>query len=385
MRTKLLVIAVICLIAGAAAYTFHPARSGAKSVTPAEPPSLRDAVSEQTKRQVLEDLLSRWQKTTNNPATRQALCEEAVGKLGVGDEMVEFINFLSAGGATAQREWLLGPGLRPVFAGPAAKGAREWMLTVSDTAIRNAMCHRAGEGFGALGFKEYLDSLAKSHPDCQSPLLAGRCMALSKSSLEGAIYAFRELKTSNINHYCLGEALAVAFEKTDYAGAKAALNALPDDLKYDAVTGLRGKQGKNVGPYLAAIDEVLHTSEWPANEKNLCVKLHNLTLYTPEIDTLLAWAALLPERKDTEDLFRVATRAFVTRKPEEARKWILAFPAGWKRQNALAGYLQAALGARGDVAGAQWARSQITDPGFAASADGWILDYEKRTGKSYPR
>jgi hypothetical protein len=385
MRINPLVLAAICLAAGTAAYTLYPAGPGAKSgrETPAPPPS--GPVTEPTKRQILEDIVSRWEKTPNIPANRQALCEEAVGRLGAGEELVEFINFLSASGAATQREWLLGPGLRPLFAGPDAKAARDWMLTVGDTSIRNSMCHRAGEGFGALGFKEYLDSLATSHPDCQSPLLAGRCMAIAKAGLEGAIYAFRELKTRNINHYCLGEALAVALANTDYAGAKAALNALPDDLKREAVTGLRGKQGKNVGPYLAAVDEVIHTSEWPQNEKNLCVKLHNLTLYTSEIDTLLAWASLLPERKDTEDLFRVATRPFVTRKPEDAKKWILSLPAGWKRQNALAGYLQAALAARSDVAGAQWARGLISDPGFAASADGWILDYEKRTGKPYPR
>lgn len=190
MRSKPLVIAVICLAAGMAAYSLYPAGPGAKSGrekpgAAAPPPSA--PVPEPGKRRILEDFVARWEKTPNHPATRQALCEEALGKLGAGEELVEFINFLSASGAATQRDWLLGPGLRPLFAGPDAKAARDWMLTVGDTTIRNSLCHLAGQGFGALGFKEYLDSLATSHPDCQSPLLAGRCMAISASGLEGAI------------------------------------------------------------------------------------------------------------------------------------------------------------------------------------------------------
>ena len=367
----------------------HPGGRRSKpdgAATPAKP------VPKVDPKELLKSLARRWEETraTTTGADRQsklqALSAEAVTGLGATDELVGFLNFLSTSGAAAEREWVLGPGLRELFSGSQAPSAREQMLTVTDNALRETFCRRAGEAFGALGFKEYLDSLAATpHAGCQSPLLAGRCMALAQTSLEGAVYAFRELKTGAINHSCLGEALAVAFATTDYAGVKAALNSLPEDLKREAVSGLCAKQGKNVGPYLAALDEVIHTADWPKNEKGCCVKLHNLVLYTPEIDLLLGWAVLLPERKDTEDLFRVAIRPFVTRQPDKAKPWILALPAGWKHQNALASFAQAALMARNDIPGAQWARGQITDSGFAATADGWILEFEQKSGKPFPR
>jgi hypothetical protein len=149
--------------------------------------------------------------------------------------------------------------------------------------------------------------------------------------------------------------------------------------------GLCGKQGRNVGPYLAALDEIIHTPDWPKNEKGLCAKLHNLTIGSNEYEALLAWAATLPARKDTEDLYRVAIRGFNTYQAAKARPWLQALPPGWKRQNALAGFMQAALLTHGNIPDAQWARSEITDPNFATQADGWILDYEKRRGKPYPR
>lgn len=403
MSSKTLISLLICLLiaaAGIGALRFLPRSGAADGVPPPRsavvvPDGAAGAVKPVPKvdaETLLKDLARRWEevRTTTVGADResrqQALCAEAVAGLGAGEELVRFLNFLSTSGAAAQREWVLGPGLRELFAGSQAPTAREQMLTVTDDALRNTFCLRAGEAYGALGFKEYLDSLAATpHAACQSPLLAGRCVALAQTSLEAAVYAFRELKSGAITHACLGEALAVAFATTDYAGVKAALNALPEDLKREAVNGLCGKQGKNVGPYLAALDEILHTADWPKNEKGCCVKLHNLVLYSPEIEVLLAWAVLLPERTDTEDLFRVATRPFVTRYPDKAKPWILALPAGWKRQNALAGFTQAALMARSDIPGAQWARGLITDPGFAASADGWILQFEQKTGKPFPR
>ena len=79
---------------------------------------------------------------------------------------------------------------------------------------------------------------------------------------------------------------------------------------------------------------------------------------------MLEWAAKLPERDDTMDLYRVAVRKFVTHQPDQAREWIGAMPGGWKQQNSLASYAQSALFARGDVAGAEWARQQIIEANY---------------------
>ncbi len=399
--TVIFVVGGYCLyvLGGRTRGTLHPTPP---EVSPAPPATTGGAVSstprevvpviDRNPKQALKDLIGRWTVEAGNGsgAARQGnlqnLCGEAISRLGASNELVEFLQFIKTRGASAQRDWVLDVGLRNLFTGPQAAKAREQMLTVTDETMRATFCNRAGEGFGALGFKEYLDSLAGTpHAGCQSPLLAGRCMALARNDLASAVYAFRELKTGSINHTCLGEVFAEVLKDTDYPGAKAALKALPEDLRQEAITGLRGKQGKNVGPYLAALDEIIHTEEWPKIQPALCVKLHNLVIGSSEHDTLRAWAAIIPERKDTEDLYRVTVRGFTTYQRDKARKWIESLPPGWRKQNALAGFMQASLMTHGDIPSTQWARAQITEPAFIQEGDGWILEYEKRWGKPYPR
>jgi hypothetical protein len=401
MFTKPLVVVASCLLLGGAGYFTSCSRQQPKAKppatasTPADPsaPSAAPVVplTQPQRRAALEALARRWedpalQTGSDRQAALQALCAEAVDQLGATDELAEFIRFLSTRGGAAQREWVLGPGLRQLFTGPAAAIAREQILTVSDPATRVAICLRAGETCEALGFKKYLDSLAVAgHADCQSPVLAGRCITLARTNLAGAIYAFRNLKTSNINFGCLGQTLAEVFKDADYAGVKAALKSLPEDLRKDAVQGLCGHQGKSVGAFLAAIDELIHTAEWPKIANSSCIKLHNLTINSLAYDTLLPWADLLPERKDTEDLFRVAIRGCSIRQPAKTKLWIESLPQGWKHQNALAGYVQVSLGYHGDIPAARWALGQLTDPNFTTVADGFILEYEKRSKTPFSR
>ncbi|OYV07023.1 MAG: hypothetical protein CFE26_03205 [Verrucomicrobiales bacterium VVV1] len=416
MSTKALVNLVICLIIAGASYlvfrvweggnskgdiasgllnkedTEHFAKSIASS--PGEANGNPDPASDSGKsalQQTLERMVRRWDagigrsRGNTNKAELQSICEEAVLNLGASNELAEFINHPSLSSSVSHRDWLLGPGLGVLFSGANAEKNRNSMLEVKDVNVRNALCKRAGETFGALGFKEYLDSLEADHADCQSPLLTGRCVALAQTNLEGAVYAFRELKTRRTGYDCLGAALAIAFANMNYTTAKTTLGSLPDDLKSEAVSGMREKQGRNVGPFLAAVDEVINTADWAKAEKTWCVKLHNLAGFSTEYETLLAWAALLPERSDTMDLYRVAIRSFVTNQPDKAKQWILSLPQGWKRENSLAGFVQSSLAARGDVTGAKWARGLIQDPAFAASADGWFLDFEKRSRKVLPQ
>jgi hypothetical protein len=400
MFTKPVVVLASCLMLGGVAYFTGCSRQQPKAkpgtaTTPAEPsaPSAAPVVplTQPQRQAALEALAPRWEDAAmeagaDRQAKLQALCAEAVDQLGATDELAKFLQFLSTRGGAAQREWVLGPGLRELFAGPSAALAREQMLTVTDPATRVAICLRAGETCAALGFKKYLDSLAVAgHADCQSPVLAGRCITLARTDLAGAIYAFRNLKTSNINFVCLGQTLAEVFKDADYAGVKAALKSLPEDLRKDAVQGLCGHQGKSVGAYLAAIDELIQTAEWPKIANSSCIKLHNLTINSLAYDTLLPWADLLPERKDTEDLFRVAIRGCSIRQPAKAKLWIESLPQGWKHQNALAGYVQVSLGYRGDIPAARWALGQLTDPNFTTVADGFILEYEQRSKTPFSR
>jgi hypothetical protein len=348
---------------------------------------------ERDPKEVLAEVMKAWKEAEKmaGDVTRVAryreICEMAVDGLGASPEMVEFLDFLTkSSGGMVHRERVLDSGMMRLFSGPRAEKAREEVLLVGDVELRKRMLFQAGRAFGGLGFKEYLDSLTGTeHAACQSALLAGRVMAVGEKDLVAALAVFRELKVSGIDHTCLGDALMVIFKEMDYAGAKKLFRELSDDDRWDLIHGLRARQGPTVGPYLAYLDEVIPTGEWAKEEKGLCVRLHNLVMKSNEVDVLLDWAVMLPERKDTEDVFRVAMRGMLYREPERAKVWIVERKSPWMRNNGLAAFVQAALGSRGDVEGAKWARDQIDDPDFAAAADGWILEYEKRTGKPFPR
>jgi hypothetical protein len=357
-----------------------------------KPVELAEAVVAQDPKEVFAELAAAWVAARESLAGEErearylALCEEAVDALGVSPQMIGFLDFLTENGAPEQREWVLGPGMIRLFSGPRAAEAREAMVVVKDEALRKRMLLQAGRAFGGFGFKEVLDTLTGTeHAACQAMLLAGRCVAVGERDLEAAVAVFRELKVSGMDHSILGEALMVIFKDLDYAGAKKVFRELSDEARHDVYHGLRARQGPTVGPYLAYLDTVIPTGDWAKEEKGLCARLHNLVVRSNEIDVLLDWAVTLPERKDTEDAFRVAMRAMLYREPDRAREWILARNSPWMRNNGLAAYVHAALGVRGDVPGAKWARDRIDDPEFGAAADGWILEYEQRTGKPFPR
>jgi hypothetical protein len=176
----------------------------------------------------------------------------------------------------------------------------------------------------------------------------------------------------------IGGAMATMLEKTNVDGARATFAGLPDDLRRSAVEATLAKPGKNVSGYLAAMDEVINTPQWTELQKPLAVRLHERQAGPDQNATLLAWAAKMPEREDTMDLYRVAVRGFVTSYPQDAREWIGQMDPGWKQQNSLAAYVQSALAGRQDEAGAQWAFQQITDPVFHAEAEGFFRSYEAR-------
>jgi hypothetical protein len=176
----------------------------------------------------------------------------------------------------------------------------------------------------------------------------------------------------------IGGAMATMLEKTNLEGARAAFADLPEELRKAAVNATLAKPGKNVSGYLAAMDEVINTPEWSSLQSSLAVRLHELMPGPDQYDTLLTWAENMPERGDTMDLYRVAVRSFVISSPQDAREWIGQMEPGWKQQNSLAAYVQSALAAREDEAGAQWAFKQITDPVFRAEAEDFFRSYESR-------
>jgi len=147
---------------------------------------------------------------------------------------------------------------------------------------------------------------------------------------------------------------------------RAALETLPEASRKDAALAVLGKTY-----YAASITDVadllIEQGDWAAVSKSLVVRLHQSA--TQDTGALAAWAATLPERQETEDLYRTAVRQHINGDPEAARDWIEAMPAGWKRDNALAEYVNSSLHARDDPDGAAWAFERIESTTFIKAAE----------------
>lgn len=195
LPVSLLICLILCLVGYGGFFLWQgtrPARTPPPAAAAPGKPGARQPDAHPSRgpdadpEQALKDLADRWQASAASlPATSRqvkldALCAEALSRLSASPALVEFCQFLAASGGRAQREWLTGPGLQGLFSGPQAAVAREQMLAVTDLEFRQIMAQHAGAGFGALGFKEFLDSLAPTpNVDLQTPLLAGLCITLA--------------------------------------------------------------------------------------------------------------------------------------------------------------------------------------------------------------
>lgn len=294
-------------------------------------------------------------------------------------------------------------GFRDLFAderfGLATATVRDWWI--------NRMAHKdpvellsLASGFGTLTREKIATTCVEIHKDDPERLrsMIGQAATRSDtaenrqiaSSLARALASHLDSQElldrlielpGAIRAAMIGGAMATMLDRTDIEGAKATFASLPADLRQPTIEATLAKPGKNVSGYLAAIDEVIHTPGWSDLNGPLAVRLHELAPGPEQNPTLLEWASQMPEREDTMDLYRVAVRGFVTAYPQDARDWIGGMEPGWKQQNSLAAYVQSALAARNDDAGAEWAFQQITDPVFRTEAEGFFRAHEERKGQ----
>lgn len=174
----------------------------------------------------------------------------------------------------------------------------------------------------------------------------------------------------------IGSAVAVILEQADYDKAGETFGQLPDHLRTAAVESILSKPGKSLFGYLAAIDEMIDTPAWSERHRELATRLPGMSPDPRQKATLSTWAAGLPEREDTMELYRTAVGRVIPSDPDAARDWIFSQPSGWKRQNSLAAFARSALADRGDEAAARWAYEQITDPVVKSQAEGLLLKFE---------
>ena len=149
-------------------------------------------------------------------AKQREMALRAVGELGAGPELLEFLDYLTERGAGDVREWVLNEGTEGLFSGAGAAEARAWLLTVEDEGLRKRFLKQAGEEWVGPGFQAYLTQWDHFHGG-QSQLLTGYCMTLAKSDPMAALKAFKELGTmKKINYETLDQVILQSPPTADF-------------------------------------------------------------------------------------------------------------------------------------------------------------------------
>lgn len=179
----------------------HPL-SSVPEPKPAKAP--RPLVSDPVRSPILEEMKGRWDQVGAGLkgeallAKQREFATEALAKLGGSDELLKFLDFLKEKGANDLRDWVIKTGSADLFTGEKAAAARNWLKTVDDAKLREALCFKAGENFSGPGLKEFVASF---EPDdhCESAVLTGFCRALAKSDPDSAMKTFFEMKTPRMD------------------------------------------------------------------------------------------------------------------------------------------------------------------------------------------
>lgn len=141
---------------------------------------------------------------------------------------------------------------------------------------------------------------------------------------------------------------------------------IPDALKKDAALALLGMNSNTESVFVAG-DHLLATNDWDVVQKNLAIKIDSFAM-DPFASGILEWGGKLPERTETEDLYRCTVRGYIRNEPEKARDWIMEMPSGWKRDNALTEYIHSMIIVNKDDQAA-WALGQIESPHFQQTVE----------------
>jgi hypothetical protein len=189
-----------------------------KSNYPQSRPLARDA----SRAQLVYRLTGEWDVLSRDLSGDELLKKqkefalEAVGELGAGPELLDFLDYLRERGAGDLREWVLTEGIEGLFSGAGAAEARAWLLTVEDEALRKRFLRQAGEEWAGAGFLGYMDQWDHFHGG-QAELLTGYCATLAKSDPMAAFKAFKEMGTiKKINYETLDQVIMQSPPTADF-------------------------------------------------------------------------------------------------------------------------------------------------------------------------
>jgi hypothetical protein len=186
-----------------------------------------------------------------------------------------------------------------------------------------------------------------------------------------------DARMARVKALALGSRLAV---KAD-GNIAAQLHGLPSELKAAAAWG--AFDNPNNKQTLETADILVECGAWNRlEESGTASQMHRLC-QEGQSEQVAEWAASMPFRKETNELFHRCVETYLRDNMETSREWIAGIETPEWRDRAYAEYSQQALNARNDPDASRWALNQIRDSGFKTEAESWRANWERRNaGKS---
>ncbi|MGC4017135.1 MAG: hypothetical protein QM755_21880 [Luteolibacter sp.] len=206
-------------------------------------------------------------------------------------------------------------------------------------------------------FLELFSSLPENPDNRALPALIGDAMPDWNLGGSTNLQSLLKASTNDIERNLLLDGLGKYLGSVDNTTAvKAQFDAVADiDKKAAALAAIA--HGETEKSLRVMTDYLISQGDWTAIAENVPQRLAATDLSSEARGEFVGWADTLPERKETEMVYRAAVASIVgNQSAAEAREWLISRPEGWKRDNALAGYAVTA-----DDTEAAWALEQISD------------------------
>ncbi len=161
----------------------------------------------------------------------------------------------------------------------------------------------------------------------------------------------------------------------------AAVQGIPDAVGQEVIWSAF-KQRNDPGDGIALMDLLVEKNAWAKIQDRATIQRLQMMARNGEAGaaTIAEWAATMPVRPETTEVFHRSVDTFVRNDTPEAREWMASLPPGVWRDRAYAEFSQQSLNGRNDPAASQWALDQIGNPAFKNEATGWRRGWEQRTG-----
>lgn len=166
------------------------------------------------------------------------------------------------------------------------------------------------------------------------------------------------------------------------AEVSAEIDSLPEDKRgLFARALLNTGNSNNTDMLRSALDHLVANQQWQLLDKQETTRAVQAMNQDADPIELAHWAAALPPREETTEMFHRGVEPYIRKDREVAWNWIQQMDAGYWRDRALGEYSQVNLHVFNDPEKSSTAIDQIKDPAFREEVKGWRSGWEKQKGK----